>query len=81
MASVNRTWSGTGGRLTRPFVKAYQFLQGVWYELQRVVWPSKEETYTFTIVVIIAVLAVAAYMGILDLISTYITRDLLGLMR
>jgi preprotein translocase SecE subunit len=39
-------------------------------ELQRVVWPSHEETYAFTGVVIVAVGIVAVWIGLLDLIFT-----------
>ena len=77
MAAANRVASELGSRVGRPFRHAYRFLQDVWHELQRVVWPSKEEAYAFTMVVVIAVLVVAAYMGTLDLLTTYITRDLL----
>jgi len=75
MAAAN---PGVGNKLARPFVRLYQFLQGVWYELQRVVWPSKEETYTFTVVVILAIFIVAVYMGIMDFIMVHIER-LLGI--
>ncbi len=77
LAKAQRT--GLGERAAKPFVRLWQFLQSVWYELQRVVWPSKEETYTFTVVVIIAVLIVAGYMGILDFLMTALTSKLLGL--
>ncbi len=53
-------------RLTRPFVNLWRFLKDVYSELQRVVWPSHEETYSFTVVVIIAVAAVAVWVGVLD---------------
>jgi len=78
MAAANRTQMGPGGKLARPFVKLYQFFQAVWFELQRVVWPSKEETYTFTLVVIMAVLIVAAYMAGLDVLLSSLTNKLFG---
>jgi preprotein translocase subunit SecE len=79
MAAANRTQLGLGGRLARPFVKLYQFFQAVWFELQRVVWPSKEETWTFTLVVIMAVVIVAAYMAGLDVVLSLITNKLIGI--
>ena len=79
MASVQKTRSG-GARLARPFVRASRYLQDVWSELQRVVWPSKQETWALTVVVIVAVLVVAGYMSTLDFVATIITR-LLGLVR
>jgi preprotein translocase subunit SecE len=74
MALAKAQHTGLGARLAKPFVHLWQFLQGVWYELQRVVWPSKEENWTFTVVVIIAILVVAGYMGVLDFIMVAITR-------
>ncbi|MEA3401213.1 MAG: preprotein translocase subunit SecE [Armatimonadota bacterium] len=59
-------------RIKRPFQSVASFLKDVWMELQRVVWPSHEETYAFTGVVIVAVAIVAAWMGLLDLIFTQI---------
>ena len=79
MATSDRSRGGVGAKLGRPFVRLYQFLQGVWYELGRVVWPSKEETYTFTLVVIIVVMIVAAYMGVLDFILATFTTKVLGI--
>ncbi len=57
-------------RLARPFINTVNFLREVWQELHRVVWPSHEETYTFTIVVLIAVVIVAIWVGALDMIFT-----------
>jgi len=54
-------------RITRPFVNLGRFLKDVHSELQRVVWPSHEETYSFTVVVLIAVAAVAAWVAVLDI--------------
>jgi len=58
------------GRITRPFKATGQFLKEVWGELQRVVWPSHEDTAGFTGVVIVAVAIVAVWVGALDLIFT-----------
>ena len=66
-------------KLARPFiavwlsigngvVKLWRFLKDVYAELQRVVWPSHEETYSFTVVVMIAIGIVAAWVGLLDLV-------------
>ena len=57
-------------RLAGPFVNSWAFLKDVYSELQRVVWPSHEETYSFTVVVIIAVAIVALWVGVLDLFFT-----------
>jgi preprotein translocase subunit SecE len=57
-------------RIRRPFRRAGNFFKEVWMELQRVVWPSHEETYAFTGVVIVSVGIVAVWMGLLDFIFT-----------
>ena len=63
-------------RVKRPFQNFARFLREVWAELQRVVWPSHEETYSYTAVVIIAVVVVAIWVGFLDLIFTTIVQAL-----
>ena len=60
------------------FVRLWRFLRDVHSELQRVVWPSHEETYSFTVVVILAVGIVAAWVGALDLVMVTL-MNLLGL--
>lgn len=63
-------------RLTRPFKKIVGFIKEVWMELQRVVWPSHEETNAYTGVVIVAVAIVAAWVGLLDFIFTNLVAAL-----
>lgn len=63
-------------RLTRPFKKIVGFIKEVWMELQRVVWPSHEETNAYTGVVIVAVAIVAAWVGMLDFIFTNLVAAL-----
>ncbi|MCD6361632.1 MAG: preprotein translocase subunit SecE [Armatimonadetes bacterium] len=64
------------GRITGPFRAMGQFFKDVWGELQRVVWPSHEDTMGFTGVVIVAVAIVAVWVGALDLIFTRIVGAL-----
>ncbi|HEX2998680.1 MAG TPA: preprotein translocase subunit SecE [Armatimonadota bacterium] len=45
-----------------------RFLQEVWSELKKVQWPNREELKGFTIMVIVAIVAVGAYIGLLDVI-------------
>lgn len=35
-------------------------------ELKKVTWPSKKETYQYTLLIVVISLAVAAYLGALD---------------
>jgi preprotein translocase subunit SecE len=57
-------------RVRRPFRSIGRFLKDVWMELQRVVWPSHEETHAFTGVVIVSVAIIAVWIGLLDLVFT-----------
>jgi preprotein translocase SecE subunit len=54
------------------FVRAYKavtgFFSGVYAEVTRVVWPSREDLTTLTGVVLIAVITVGAFVAILTLI-------------
>jgi preprotein translocase subunit SecE len=73
--------TGTGqasllAKLKRPFTNGARFLKDVWAELQRVVWPSHEETYSYTAVVIIAIAVVAVWVGSLDFIFQTIVTGL-----
>jgi len=59
-------------RIKRPFQSLAQFVTEAWFELKRVVWPSREEAQSFTAVVIIAVAIVAVWVGSLDAIITFL---------
>jgi preprotein translocase subunit SecE len=65
-------------RMARPFNNIVRFLKDVYAELQRVVWPSHEETWSFTVVVIIAVAIVAAWVAVLEAVCVQLMK-LLGL--
>ncbi len=58
--------------------RARQFLREVKVELKKVTWPSKRELIGSTIVVIVFVFIVAAYLGLIDFIYTAIIGKLLG---
>lgn len=78
MATGKGPSSGLLERLKRPFMSLSKFLREVMNELQRVVWPSHEETYGFTVVVIIAVVITAIWVGFWDYLFSNIVT-LLGL--
>lgn len=63
-------------RIKAPFRSTVRFLTEVWYELRRVVWPSREEAESFTAVVIIAVAIVAVWVGSLDFIFNALVTQL-----
>jgi preprotein translocase subunit SecE len=78
MATAKAQGSSFLRTLGRPFAHLSRFLKDVYSELQRVVWPSHEETYAFTVVVVLAVVIVAAWVGALDFIMANIMM-LLGI--
>ena len=58
-----------GGRIQRFFLE-------VWAELTKVVWPNRQETIKFTIVVMAAVGVISIYIYIMDAILGTLTRSL-----
>lgn len=56
-----------------------KFIKNVSAEMKKVVWPNRETTTLFTIVVIVVSLFVAYYIGLFDfLFQNYGLRSLLG---
>ncbi|NQT90884.1 MAG: preprotein translocase subunit SecE [Candidatus Omnitrophica bacterium] len=50
------------------FAKAGNFLREVSVELKKVAWPTKDELFGSTVVVVISVAIIATYIGICDFI-------------
>lgn len=57
--------------------KAISFLKEVQAEINKVVWPTREQTIRYSILVIIVAVAVGAFLGGLDYILTLLTDFLL----
>jgi len=70
MATAQRDKPTLADKVKRPFSNLGQFLRDVWLELQRVTWPNHQETYSFTVIVIIAIIIVSIWVGIWDWIFT-----------
>lgn len=45
-------------------------------ELKKVTWPSKKETYSSTVVVIITTIIISAILGLFDLIWSFVTSGI-----
>ena len=58
--------------------QAVQFLQEVYGELRKVVWPSWKETRAATIVVLVLVALVSAFLGLVDFTLSQIVERLLS---
>ena len=46
---------------------ASQFVSEAWQELKKVTWPGRRETLGTTLVVIILVIIIAAFLGVVDM--------------
>ena len=53
--------------------KPITFLKEVREELSKVAWPSREQTFRYTILVLIVAVAVGLFLGGLDYILTLLT--------
>ena len=52
--------------------KLVDYIKGATEEMKKVTWPTKKETYNYTLLVIGISLAIAAFLGALDYIFTWI---------
>jgi len=58
--------------------RASTFLTEVWAELKKVTWPTRQETYAATGVVIAVTAIVALYLGLVDLALSYLMQSILS---
>ncbi|MDP3837043.1 MAG: preprotein translocase subunit SecE [bacterium] len=57
--------------------KISRYLQESMEEMKKVTWPSKKETYNYTLLVIGISLAVATFLGVLDFLFNMGIRDII----
>jgi preprotein translocase subunit SecE len=55
-----------------------QYVQGSRVELRKVVWPTRDETTKMTLVVFAAIVIMALFFWVLDMLLGFITRSLTG---
>ena len=60
------------------FDQAVQFLQEVYGELRKVVWPNWKETRAATIVVLVLVALISAFLGLVDFTLSQVVERLLA---
>ncbi len=58
--------------------RSIEFVKEAWSELKKVHWPTRKETYSATVVVLIAVIVVAAFLGLVDFALSYAMQYLMG---
>ncbi|WP_258358923.1 preprotein translocase subunit SecE [Moorella sulfitireducens (nom. illeg.)] len=54
-----------------------KFLRGAWAELKKVHWPTRKELVTYTAVVLVSVLIVAALLWLFDSIFSFLLGKLI----
>jgi preprotein translocase subunit SecE len=61
---------------TRWYNRIIPFLREVRAEIKKVTWPSRNEIYSTTIVVIIATIFFGFYLYFMDLIFSYVVKQI-----
>lgn len=63
----------------RPAERIRRFFREVRAEVRKVVWPTRKELTTYTMVVVVTVLVVAVLLGIVDLAVSEVLALIIGL--
>jgi preprotein translocase subunit SecE len=69
---------GGVGQVAAFIPRSAEFVKEAWQELKKVHWPTRKETYSATVVVIIAVIVVATFLGLVDFALSYAMQFLMG---
>jgi preprotein translocase subunit SecE len=68
----------SGAKKSDNFIdKSMQFLREVKIELKKVTWPSRKQTMGSTVVVIVLVMIISAFLGLVDVFLSYLIRVVL----
>lgn len=59
------------------FTKIKNFLGEVRLEMKKVSWPSKQEVFRYTLIIILVSLLVAAFLGGLDILFQYLIEKII----
>ena len=70
-------WNQMEFSVKAKFETAKQFLREVKTELKKVTWPSRKDTLSGTLVVLVAVFIIAIFLGIVDSGLSNIIKELL----
>ena len=62
----------------QPVARSREFLEDCWAELKKVLVPARKETQAATLVVIIGVVFVALYLGLVDVVLSWIIHRALS---
>ena len=64
--------------LKQPVARSREFLEECWAELKKVHFPTRRETQAATLVVIIGVIVIALYLGLVDVVLSWIIHRALS---
>jgi len=64
---------------TKWYKRFFPFLRDVKAEIKKVTWPSKNEVYSTTIVVILATFFFGFYLFFMDIIFSWIIKQIKGI--
>jgi preprotein translocase subunit SecE len=70
-------WNKMEFSIKEKFEAAKQFLREVRTELKKVTWPSRKDTLSGTLVVLVAVFIIAIFLGIVDSGLSNLIKELL----
>ena len=66
------------GQVVEFVPRSAEFVKESWQELKKVHWPTRKETYSATVIVIVAVVVVAAFLGLVDFALSYAMQCVMG---
>jgi preprotein translocase subunit SecE len=64
--------------IKQPVTRSREFLEECWAEIKKVHFPTRRDTQQATIVVILGVMVVAAYLGAVDWALAWVITRILG---
>ncbi len=77
----NQSGAGQAGAfsgVTTLVPRSIQFLREAWYELNKVHFPTRKETYQATAVVLAVVVISATFLGLVDFALSYVMQLFMG---
>jgi len=73
-----RPQQGGLGQITTVVPRSIEFVKEAWQELKKVHWPTRKETYSATVIVIVAVVIVATFLGLVDFALSFAMQYIMG---
>ena len=64
--------------LKQPVTRSREFVEECWAELKKVHFPTRAETQAATLVVIVGVVLVAVYLGLVDVVLSWVIHKALS---